>query len=77
MTAFSLISLIFLCLTATCWSYISSQWRKTRTKPIELLVLKTDKWTPRVNYAASILFLISAFMQIITVSIRLYQTLMN
>ena len=77
MTAISLISLIFLCLTAACWSHISSQLRKTRTKPFELLVLKTDKWTPRVNYAASILFLISAFMQIITVSILLYQTLMN
>ena len=71
------ISLIALCLTAACWSYVSGQWRKTRTKPYELLVLKTDKWTPRVNYAASILFLISAFMQIITASIRLYQTLMN
>lgn len=77
MTAFALISLIFLCLTAACWSYISSQWRKTRTKPIELLVLKTDKWTPRVNYAASIIFLIAAFMEVITASIRLYQTLMN
>lgn len=77
MTAFSLISLIFLCFTAACWSYISSQLRKTRTKPYGLLVLKTDKWTPRVNYAASILFLISAFMHIITVSIRLYQTLMD
>ena len=77
MTAFSLISLIALCLTAAFWSYISGQWRKTRTKPVELIVLKTDKWTPRVNYAASILFLIAAFMQVIAASIRLYQTLMN
>ena len=77
MTAFSLISLIFLSLTAACWSYISSQLRKTLTKLFDLIFIKTDKWTPRIYYAASILFLISAFMQIITVSIRLYQTLMN
>ena len=77
MTVFAPISLIFLCLTAACWAHVSSQWRKACAKPNALFVLKTDKWTHRVNYAASILFLIAAFMQIITVSIRLYQTLMN
>ena len=77
MTVFAPISLIFLCLTAACWAHVSSQWRKACAKPNALFVLKTDKWTHRVNYAASILFLIAAFMQIITASIRLYQTLMN
>ena len=77
MTYFALISLIFLCLTAACWAHVSSQWRKACAKPNALFVLKTDKWTHRVNYAASILFLIAAFMQIITASIRLAQTLMN
>ena len=77
MTVFSIITLVILCLVAALWANLSSHFRKTLTKPYGLLVLKTDKWTPRVNYAASLLFLISAFMQIITVSIRLYQTLMD
>ena len=77
MKVFALISLIFLCLTAACWAHISSQFRKACAKPNALFVLKTDKWTHRVNYAASILFLIAAFMQIITASICLAQTLMN
>ena len=77
MKVFALISLIFLCLTAACWAHISSQFRKACAKPNTLFVPKTDKWTHRVNYAASILFLIAAFMQIIIASISLYQTLMN
>ena len=77
MTVLSIITLVILCLVAGLWTNLSNHFRKTLTKPYGLLVLKTDKWTPRINYAASILFLIAAFMQIIIVSIRLYQTLMN
>ena len=77
MTVFFIITLIFLCLTAACWTHISSQFRKACAKPNTIFVPKTDKWTHRVNYAASILFLVAAFMQIIIASISLYQTLMN
>lgn len=77
MTVFSIIALVILCLMAGLWTILSSRFRKTLTKPYEFLVLKTDKWTPRIYYAASILFLISAFMQLILVAIDLYQTLMN
>ena len=77
MEIFALIPLIFLCLTAACWAHISSQFRKACAKPNALFVLKTDKWTHRVNYAASIAWLISSFMQLILVAFRLAQTLMN
>ena len=77
MEIFALIPLIFLCLTAACWAHISCQFRKACAMPNALFVLKTDKWTHRVNYAASILFLIAAFMRIIIASICLYQALMN
>jgi len=77
MTVFHIIALVILCLVAGLWVNLSSHFRKNLTKPYGLLVLKTDKWTPRINYAASILFLISSFMQLILVAIRLYQTLMN
>ena len=77
MTVFSIITLVILCLVAGLWTNLSSHFRKTLTKPYGLLVLKTDKWTPRINYAASIAWLISSFMQLILVAIDLYQTLMN
>lgn len=77
MTVFYLISLIFLALTVAFWTILSHRYKKTLTKPFQLMVLKTDKWTPRISYAASIAWLISSFMQLILVAIDLYQTLMN
>ena len=77
MTVFSIITLVILCLVAGLWANLSSHFRKTLTKPYELLVLKTDKWTPRISYAASIAWLISSFMQLILVAIRFARTLMN
>ena len=77
MTAFYIITLIFLASTVALWTILSYRYKKILTKPYELLVLKTDKWTPRISYAASIAWLISSFMQLILVAIHLYQTLMN
>lgn len=77
MTAFYIITLIFLASTVALWTILSHRYKKTLTKPYEFLVLKTDKWAPRINYAASIAWLISSFMQLILVAIRLAQTLMN
>ena len=77
MTIFYIITLIFLTLTVSLWTILSYRYKKTLTKPYELLVLKTDKWSPRINYAASIAWLISSFMQLILIAVRLGQTLMN
>ena len=77
MKVFALISLIFLASTVVLWTILSYRYKKALTKPNALFVLKTDKWTHRVNYAASIFVLIAAFMQIIIASISRYQTLMN
>ena len=77
MTVFYLISLIFLASTVVLWTILSHRYRKTLTKPFDLIFIKTDKWTPRIYYATSIAWLISSFMQLILVAIRLGQTLMN
>ena len=77
MTVFSIITLIFLASTVVLWTILSYRYKKALTKPFDLIFIKTDKWTHRVNYAASIFFLIAAFMQIIIAIISLAQTLMN
>ena len=77
MTAFYIITLIFLASTVALWTILSYRYKKALTKPFDLIFIKTDKWTPRIYYAASIAWLISSFMQLITASISLYQTLMN
>lgn len=77
MTAFYIITLIFLASTVALWTILSYRYKKTLTKPLDLIFIKTDKWTPRIHYIASIAWLISSFMQLILVAIRFAQTLMN
>ena len=77
MTVFYIITLIFLASTVVLWTILSHRYKKALTKPFDLIFIKTDKWTPRIYYAASITWLISSFMQLILVAIRIAQTLMN
>lgn len=77
MIVFETTALICLIMTAAIWAYLSGRLKKTLTKPREDLILKTDKWTPRLNFAASILFLISSIVHVIVRIIILGQTLIK